>query len=240
MNDERSLYLNVVSLCHANHGSKNVKPCSTLDHCLMQYMSDIGQLLDRHVPLRRKERCALRGNNEWFKYNYTMLTTEKRLRRRLARKWLISKSELDREIYLKQHRKYNTLLKTSKRDFYRNKISENTGNEKELYMIITKLVYLVINFPLTTVSMNSPRNFALIIVIRSGRYAKSYVTAVMITSKMLLLQITPKMLVISFFHFPPLQMTPKSENLLHLHPINPARMTYYLHGFLRNVQNCYL
>ena len=25
MNDERSLYLNVVSLCHANHGSKNVQ-----------------------------------------------------------------------------------------------------------------------------------------------------------------------------------------------------------------------
>ena len=25
MNDEMSLYLNVVSLCHANHGSKNVQ-----------------------------------------------------------------------------------------------------------------------------------------------------------------------------------------------------------------------
>ena len=53
---------------------------------------------------------------------------------------VILKCELYREINLKQHRKYNTPRKTSKRDFYWNKISENIRNQKELYMLIKRLV----------------------------------------------------------------------------------------------------
>jgi len=99
------------------------------------YCEILSDLLDQHAP--KKTRTIVdRPSVPWI--NDT-IKEQKRIKRRLERKWRKSKSLIDRESYVQQRDKSRSVIFKTKSTFYKSAIEENSSNPKYLFSLIKNL-----------------------------------------------------------------------------------------------------
>lgn len=100
------------------------------------YNSTLTQLIDVHAPTVTK-RVSTRPNTEWFTKD---ILEAIRTRRKLERIWRTSKREADRKSFINQRNYVKSLVHQTKSTFYRNFISENKTNSKNLWSTVKLLL----------------------------------------------------------------------------------------------------
>ena len=112
-------------------------PCQTIESLVDQYDSELQKILDVHAPMK-KQIITIRPNTEWYSDG---IREEKRVRRKLERHWRFSLLEIDRQIYVDQCRKVDSMCEKETSDHYRNIIHENASDQKQLFKITNKLMH---------------------------------------------------------------------------------------------------
>ena len=109
---------------------------SHLNTLVEQYDRTLLSILDKHAP-QIKQQVTVRPSAPWYTQE---VADEKNKRRRLERKWRKSKMQSDRERYVHQRYVVNNLICNLKTTYYREIISENSGNQKVLFNTVNKLL----------------------------------------------------------------------------------------------------
>lgn len=100
------------------------------------YQVELQRLIDKHAPVIRKS-IILRPNTSWYTKQLRDAKQEKRRRERIWRK---TKLTIHHDLYRDQCRIMNKMLYEAKRTFYSDKITECSGNQKEMYKITKSLM----------------------------------------------------------------------------------------------------
>ena len=101
-----------------------------------QYNTVLGELADKHAPIITRT-VTVRPRAP----RYTdEIASAKYLRRKLEHKWLNSKLTVDYMAYKQQCQQVNSMLLESKSVYYNSKINEASGNQKELFTILNKVL----------------------------------------------------------------------------------------------------
>ena len=104
---------------------------------LRLYNSELSSILDKHAPLKS---CmvTIRPAAPWFSEEIKL---ERRIRRRLERKWRRSGLPEDRIRFIEQNRIDNQLLFSARSQYYTKIIDENCLNQRKLFGIVSKLLH---------------------------------------------------------------------------------------------------
>lgn len=106
-----------------------------LDSAVRTYNTALGDIIKKHAP--EKSRVVdIREDSPWYNSD---LAKEKRLRRKLERKFNTTKLVSDKVLLQEQRNKYNFLLTQTKKDYFRSKV-ESATSSKELYKVCDKLL----------------------------------------------------------------------------------------------------
>jgi hypothetical protein len=100
------------------------------------YNTRLSDLLDKHAPVITKRR-SVRDFVPWYDETAQTIKTE---RRRLERKWKISKSAHDYQNFQASKSDFRNYITSRKAEFINNKINECCGDSKKLYCEISKLL----------------------------------------------------------------------------------------------------
>ncbi|KXJ08057.1 hypothetical protein AC249_AIPGENE17209 [Exaiptasia diaphana] len=92
---------------------------SDIDNLVSQYNLQLSSLLDSYAPASTRM-VTLRPHAPWFN---SMLRDEKKLKRKLERKWRSTGLEVHRQMFTNQCCKYQDLLKAAKECYYRTRIN---------------------------------------------------------------------------------------------------------------------
>ena len=84
----------------------------------MDYNTTLADIVDNHAP-QKSRIVTVRAYKPWYTAE---LSQEKRLRRRYERKYNQSKLTVDKLQLQEQRNKYNALLNSTKKDYFKNKI----------------------------------------------------------------------------------------------------------------------
>ena len=101
------------------------------------YENTLQSLLDKYSPVKRRM-VTIRPNSPWYNDS---ITKEKRKRRRLERHWRASRLTIHRELYVKQCKIVNNMIKSAMTDYYSAIITENKSNQKVLFNAVDKLLH---------------------------------------------------------------------------------------------------
>ena len=112
-------------------------PASSLDKLCEQYHSELSHLVDAHAPLR-KRLVSSRPVSPWYTEE---ISSEKRKRRQLERRWRKSQMFIDRQLYTEQCTVVKELIKSSKMMYYSTLIDDNKSDHKALFRIIDSLLH---------------------------------------------------------------------------------------------------
>ncbi|XP_072018475.1 uncharacterized protein [Amphiura filiformis] len=108
-------------------------PADDLSSLVSNYEKTLGDLLNKHAPLKSKS-MVLRPNAPWYDEN---LRSAKQEKRRHERRWLKTKLECDREVFIESCKAYTRQLEQAKRDHHRNKISE--CDDRQLFRLVNDM-----------------------------------------------------------------------------------------------------
>ena len=103
---------------------------------MKQYNTVLGELADKHAPIITWT-VTVRPRAPWYTDE---IASAKYLRRKLEHKWLNSKLTVDYMAYKQQCQQVNSMLLESKSVYYNSKINEASGNQKELFIILNKVL----------------------------------------------------------------------------------------------------
>ena len=103
----------------------------------MQYNDVLGDLLEKRAPLKPKW-LTIRPAAPWF--NNDILSARKE-RRRMERRWRLSRLTVDREIFMNQRDLVKKMLYTAKSEFYDNRIKDQAGNPRSLFRTAGSLLH---------------------------------------------------------------------------------------------------
>ena len=110
--------------------------CSTPDEMVEVWASMFSKIADAHAPIRTRR--VRNRKSPW-------ITTERRElitgRNRLKRQATLTKQPSIWDEYKKVRNRINNEIKTEKANYYKSKISQNTGDPKEIWRTINKLTY---------------------------------------------------------------------------------------------------
>ena len=109
----------------------------TVEEMLTKYTSITKTLIDKHAPEKSKL-ITKHPNTPWYTEE---LRAEKHKRRKLERKWRSTRKAEDKEAYKEQCKAVNKLVDSTKTWYYSNKLTEVTGNQKQVYNIINRLLH---------------------------------------------------------------------------------------------------
>ena len=109
---------------------------SSLDYLIDQYNKVLISILEAHAPLQTKT-VALRPAAPWYSEEINNL---KRSRRKLERRWRMTKLPSDRKLFIEGCNAVNNLIRDSKKNYFSSLIKENQSNYKQLFKIIDKLL----------------------------------------------------------------------------------------------------
>ena len=125
------------ALCDDIRNSTLIKePSSHLDILVYQYDNVLRSLLDRHAPI--KQRVVTVGPSApWYS---TEIAQNKRIRRKLERKWRSTLLPSDRELYIQQCCVVYNLIDLAKSSYYTTVISDFSGDQKMLFKTVNKLL----------------------------------------------------------------------------------------------------
>ena len=107
-----------------------------LDDMVNGYNDVISKLLEKYAPTKEKKIC-LRSSNKWYSEE---LKSEKRLKRRLERKWMNSRLTIHHAMYRVQCAKYNKLLCKTHVTYNSNKVIDCQGDQKKLFQLCKRLM----------------------------------------------------------------------------------------------------
>ena len=114
------------------------KSYSHLNTLVEQYDHTLLSILEKHAPEIQRQ-ITVRPSAPWYTQE---VADEKHIRRRLERKWRKSKTQSDRERYVHQCYVVNNLICNLKTTYYREIISENSGNQKVVFNTVNKLLQM--------------------------------------------------------------------------------------------------
>ena len=111
-----------------------------VSHCIellaKKYDVLLCKALDK-LALKRTRTIVIRPNAPWYNEE---ITTQKRKRRRLERKWRSTSLEIDRVNYLEQCNVVNAMLYQTKEQHYSTVIQDNALDSKLLFRTVDKLL----------------------------------------------------------------------------------------------------
>ena len=116
--------------------------CSDVNTLVEQYNDVLGQLIDKHAPVRSCT-VTLRPHMPWFSENLRSL---KRQRRQAERRYVASGLEVHRQMYADQCRLYTDALNTAKQNYYRDMITDS--DQTQLFHAIDGLFKVKFTPPL--------------------------------------------------------------------------------------------
>ena len=137
--------IDVTSFRRDIEGSVLLQHQEDLHAAVNNYDEVLRSLLDKHAPVKERV-VTVRPSAPWYTAE---VTTEKRKRRQLERKWRASELPSDRVQYVHQCSLVNNLIKSLKSQYYSSTIKENSGNQKLLFKTVQKLLQkpTVNNYP---------------------------------------------------------------------------------------------
>ena len=109
--------------------------CQDVSTGVQIYNATLADIVEKHAP-EKSRLVTVRPDNSWYTAD---LSKEKRLRRKLERKFKQTQSAADKLVLQTQRNKYNNLLTTTKKDYFKTKIT-NAQSSKELYKICDRLL----------------------------------------------------------------------------------------------------
>ena len=101
-----------------------------------QYDNVLCLLLDRHAPIKQRV-VTVCPSAPW---RSTEIAQNKRIRRKLERKWRSTLLQSDRELYVHQCSVVNNLIDSAKSSYYTTVISDFAGDQKILFKTVNKLL----------------------------------------------------------------------------------------------------
>ena len=101
-----------------------------------QYDNVLRSLLDRHAPIKQRG-VTVRPSAPWYS---TEIAQNKRIRRKLERKWRSTLLPSDREIYVHQCSVVNNLTDSAKSSYHTTVISDFLGDQRMLFKTVNKLL----------------------------------------------------------------------------------------------------
>ena len=112
-------------------------PPEDLHQLVSLYNSVLAAILNKHAPVRR---CVItiRPAAPWYTEE---IKSEKRIRRRLERRWRVTRSASDREKFTRQCHAVNKLLLSSRSNYYSTLIAENQHDLRKLFSTFSKLLH---------------------------------------------------------------------------------------------------
>lgn len=93
-------------------------------------------LIDKHAPLKQRW-IPIRPKALWYK---SEVTEQKRIRRKLERKWCSTRSQSDRQHYVYQCSVVIHLINCLKSEYYTNIINQHSSDQKVLLNTANKLL----------------------------------------------------------------------------------------------------
>lgn len=112
------------------------EPYADLNGLTIQYNNTLHEILNKHAPLKERY-ISLRPHAPWFSDS---LRQAKQHKRRLERKYLKTKLEVDRILYKEQCHLYHSLLQSAKNLFYKQKLE--SSNQRQLFQFIKGSSYV--------------------------------------------------------------------------------------------------
>ena len=94
-------------------------------------------LVDKHAPLKSRM-VTIRPAAPWFSEEIKL---ERRVRRRIERRWRRTRSPEDRLRFIEQNRIVNELLFSARSQYYTKLIDDNCLNQRKLFGIVSKLLH---------------------------------------------------------------------------------------------------
>ena len=147
LNQEKSMTLNSVSTCRnfqrMDHNAFKLDLASKICEIqssessvelLTSFDSAIISVLDKHAPIKTKSH-KLRPKQPWYTHG---VSVERRLRRRLERKWRKSGTDSDRKAYQNQRDRVNLLIDTNKTEFYTSSLAN--ADKKDVFKTVNSLL----------------------------------------------------------------------------------------------------
>ena len=119
-----------------NNSELITNPATDIHSLVDQYNTTLASILDSHAPVQTKV-IQVRHRPPWIT---EAILDAKRARRRAERKWKSSRLHVDMDILQVARKLVNKLCKTEKREYYKDKIKKNAGDQRELYRITDQLL----------------------------------------------------------------------------------------------------
>ena len=119
-----------------NNSALIEEPSSHLDILVYQYDNVLRSLLDRHAPIKQRG-VTVRPSSPWYS---TEIAQNKRIRRKLERKWRSTLLPSDCELYVHQCSVVNNLTDSAKSSYHTTVISDFSGDQRMLFKTVNKLL----------------------------------------------------------------------------------------------------
>ena len=127
-----------------NESLQSTSNCNNLSELIDTYNLTLRNTLDKHAPESSKE-IIVRDPTPWMSND---ISIEKRKRRKLEKKMKRTRLEVDKEAFKKQKNKVNDLLNEKKSDFYKQLVTENKENPRNLFRVINAALHRKQDTPL--------------------------------------------------------------------------------------------
>ncbi len=112
-----------------------VNPPNDLEALVDCYNNSLKDVLDKNAPVISKD-IPVRDRRPWYSDE---IRAQKRLRRKLERKWIKSKSTIDEQIFHAQRNKVNILMNETRSEYYSHVIQDCGSDQKALFKVINDL-----------------------------------------------------------------------------------------------------
>ncbi len=99
------------------------------------YNKSLMDVLDKNAPIITKD-IPVRDRRPWYTEE---IRSEKRVRRRLERKWDKSKLSIDEQVFHAQRNKVNILITDTRSKYYHKKVEDCGSDQKALFKVIEDL-----------------------------------------------------------------------------------------------------
>ena len=110
-------------------------PATSLTARVDQYKTVLGNLLDKHAPIRKRTVIV---RPEWYSSDIHETKTK---RRRLEQQWRKSKLEIDYGLFANQSKVVRGMVTQAKSDYYSEKVCAAESDQKTLFQIVDKLLH---------------------------------------------------------------------------------------------------
>ena len=121
--------LAATDLCTSNQDACDYLPPKELDLCVKAYDTTLTDLINLHAPLKTKT-LKTRPSMPWYN---SEIDAAKRLRRKLEKVWLKSKSLEDFQRFKTQRNHVTYIINMAKKAYYTDFIAKNSDNQAKLF-----------------------------------------------------------------------------------------------------------